>query len=116
MTAYMDIEVPRNASCRIRYQMVDDSGQPIDLTGSSLRLSVRRSAGEGGAPIASATIVIEQGNQGFWEETFTGSDFDEIGGQYEIVRLVYDLKRIESGFETIERRGQIILIPGATYG
>ena len=117
MTAYMDIEVPRNGDYSKTTQLVDDTGAPIDLTDSTMRLQVRRLPGDGGAPVASATVLIEPGNQGWFTETLRGADFAGVDGQYQAVRLAYDLRRVDqTGLITIERRGEIILVPGVSNG
>lgn len=120
MTVLMDIEVPRNGDYSQTSQLVDDSGLPIDLTSNTMTLDIRRLPGDGGAAVASAAIEIEPGIAGIFTETIRGADFASVTslvGQYQIIRLAYDLRRVDGGgLVTIERRGIISLIPGVTYG
>lgn len=117
MTVMMDIEVPRNGDFLRTSQLVDLDGQPIDLTSNSMTLEIRRLAGDGGAPVARGTITILPGIMGYFDELIRGADLAAITGPYEIVRLAYDLRRVDGGgILTIERRGSIILVPGVTYG
>lgn len=120
MTVMMDIEVPRNGDYSRTAQLVDDAGQPIDLTSNTMTLDVRRLPGDGGQPVASAVVQIEPGIAGIFTETIRGADFASVTslvGQYQIIRLAYDLRRVDgAGLITIERRGIISLIPGVTYG
>jgi hypothetical protein len=115
MPVVMDIEVPRNGDYSRTSQLVDDTGAPIDLTGHSLELDVRNFAGEGGPPIATATITIEPSHFGIFDELLHGADFSAVAGAFEKVRLAYDLKRTDpTGVITIERRGAVILMPGVS--
>ena len=113
----MDIEVPRNGDFSRTGQLVDADGLPIDLTGNAMALDIRRLPGDGGAPVASAAVEIEPGIMGYFTETIRGAALATVPGPYEVVRLAYDLRRIDSGgLVTIERRGVINLVPGVTYG
>lgn len=117
MTVMLDIEVPRNGDYSATSQLVDDAGLPIDLTSNSMALDIRRLPGDGGAPVASAVVEIEPGTQGYFTETIKGSSLAGVLGQYEVVRLAYDLRRVDNGgLITVERRGIISLVPGVTYG
>lgn len=117
MPVNMDIEVPRNGSFARTSQLVDDQGEPIDLTSNEMALDIRRLPGDGGAPVGSAAVTIEEGNQGFFTEVIVGSDLAAVAGVYETVRLAYDLRRVDgTGLPTVERRGSILLTPGVTYG
>jgi len=117
MAINMDIEVPRNGDFSRTSQLVDADGFPIDLTSNAMALDIRRLPGDGGAPVASAAVEIEPGIQGFFTETIRGSQLSDVPGQFETVRLAYDLRRVDGGgLVTVERRGVINLVPGVTYG
>lgn len=117
MAVKMDIEVPRNGDFSRTSQLVDTDGLPIDLTSNSMSLDIRRLPGDGGAPVASAAVDIEPGIQGYFTETIRGASLASVPGQYEVVRLAYDLRRVDgAGLATVERRGVLNLVPGVTYG
>lgn len=117
MAVEMDIEVPRNGDWTRQGQLVDASGQPIDLTSNTMRLEIRRLAGDGGAPVAVADVEIEPGVLGHFTETIRGSDLGSVSGEYGVVRFAYDLVRTDStGLRFVERRGFINYVPGVTYG
>jgi hypothetical protein len=110
-----DICVPRNGDYFRTWQLVDDEGAPVDLTGHALVLAVRAAAGEEGEPIASATITIEALPHGNFDVLLHGAHFDDVPGPMEIVRLAYDLKRTDpTGIITVEVRGAVILKPGVS--
>lgn len=117
MAVEMDIEVPRNGDYSRTGQLVDDAGEPIDLTSNTMRLEIRRLAGDGGAPVAVAEVEIEPGIAGYFTETIRGSQLGGLIGTYNVVRLAYDLVRTDgSGLRFVERRGFINYVPGVTYG
>lgn len=117
MPVQMDIEVPRNGDYTREGRLVDDAGLPIDLTGCTMRLEIRRLAGDGGAPVATADIDIEPGIAGRFTETIRGADLGGLTGTFEVVRFAYDLVRIDpDGLRFVERRGFINYVPGVTYG
>lgn len=117
MPVNMDIEVPRNGSFSRTSQLVDDQGEPIDLTSNEMAIDVRRLPGDGGMPVASFAVEVEPGTQGYFTESIVGSAMASVSGVYETVRLAYDLRRVDgAGLPTVERRGTILLTPGVTYG
>jgi hypothetical protein len=117
MPVNMDIEVPRNGSFARTSQLVDDQGEPIDLTSNEMAIDVRRLAGDGGAPVASFDVEVEPGTQGFFTESIVGTSLASVEGPFQTVRLAYDLRRVDgAGLPTVERRGSILLTPGVTYG
>jgi hypothetical protein len=117
VTVELNIEMQRNGDYSRTSQLLDDAGLPIDLTSNSMALDIRRLAGEGGEPVASAAVEIEPGIMGYFTETIRGADLGPLTGDYRTIRLAYDLRRVDgAGLITIERRGILSVIPGVTYG
>lgn len=117
MAVTMDIEVPRNGDFLRTSQLVDDAGAPIDLTGNTLEMEIRRLPGDGGSAVATGTITIWPGIDGYFDELIRGADLGAISGTYAVVRFAYDLRRTHpDGILTVERRGHINYVPGTTYG
>lgn len=117
----MDIEVPRNGDWIREGQLLaalrDGTTEPIDLTGHTMELWIKRLAGDTGAPLATGTITIEPGIEGYYEELIHGADLAAVTGQYNVVALAYDLRRTDpDGLLIVERRGAIYLTPGVTNG
>lgn len=115
MPAEMNIEVPRNGNYFKGWTLEDDLGNPLDITGWTLRLQARPVAGAGGAAIASALISGRDDAQGFFNVRLRGSDFAAVPGSMEIVKLAYDFIAFDAdNIVIVETRGQIHLIPGVT--
>lgn len=114
-TERLDIRVPRNADYHEVWQLSDVDDAPIDLTTEALEMKVRSVAGQG-AVVAEAQVEINDAAAGIFTVTISGSDFDEIDGEAEIVRLAYDLRMTSNdGVKTVPVAGQVILVPGASY-
>lgn len=115
MPLNLDIAVPRNAHYSQDWQLKDNEGNPLDLSGDALELKVRAVAGQG-AVIAAADIDVHDPANGIFTVTLAGSQFVGVQGQSETVRLAYDLRHTFSdGIKYIPVEGQILLTPGATY-
>lgn len=114
MSLDLNIEVPRNGHYCQDWQLADNVGEPIDLTGHALEISVKAVAGQG-ADIASADIDIHAPTDGLFTVTLAGADFSAVDGATEIVRLAFDLKHTDDGgISRIYPRGQIHLMPGVS--
>ncbi|MBB5709355.1 hypothetical protein [Sphingomonas xinjiangensis] len=115
MAADLDIEVPRNGDyCQGWWMEDQETGEPIDITGWTLGLSVRAVAGQGSV-IASAAFRNRDDVAGYFEPLLSGQQFDGVPGANRIVRLAYDFRATDAeGIRVIETRGQIILHPGVT--
>ena len=110
----LDIMVPRNGHYQQDWQLLDNVGEPIDISDDALQLRVRAVAGQGSI-LASAAINPHDPTNGIFTVTLSGADFDSVSGESEIVRLAYDLVHIFSdGKRDIAVRGQIILMPGVS--
>jgi len=118
----IDIEVPRNGHYQENWQIraidFDADGKiiypPIDLTGHTLELDVRLSAGQGSV-VASADIDIWDAVNGNVTITLAGANFSSVQGVAEIVKLAYDLKDIyPDGIIKVYPRGNVLLIPGVS--
>lgn len=110
-----DIEVPRNGDWRRHFVVLDDeSTDRFDITGATIELSVKSRAGDADPPIASATTAIVSGPDGHFTVHLSGDQFNAVSGQFEIVRLAYDLKVTQDGDDNILARGAILLTPGVS--
>jgi hypothetical protein len=115
MTAYLDIEVPRNGDYLRESQLVDVDDNPIDITNSTFVMSVRSAAGASGSVLASFTVTkLEPYAEGRFTEKLSGSALSAVAGAMEVVRLAYDIKRTDAGIVTIEREGAVLLKPGVS--
>lgn len=113
MSRDLDLEVPRNGNYYQEWQLCDSDGEPINLTGATLAMDCRAIAGDTSV-IASAAILLVEPLNGQFTVNWDGSDFDNVEGKTEIVRLAYDLKRIAGGIAEIPVRGHIVLMPEVT--
>jgi len=114
-TSLLDIRVPRNADYFEGWQLNDNEGVALDLTGDTLALSIRAVAGQGPV-LASATINLFDPANGSFTVRIRGSDLSSIDGQSEVVTLAYDLRiTYADGIQDVPVAGQIILTPGVTY-
>ena len=114
-TERMDIRVYRNADYCEDWQLNDNDGAPIDLTGDTLELRIRANAGQGSV-IAAATIDLHDPENGIVTVTIEGAPLSSVAGAGQIVRLAYDLRiTYPDGIQAIPAAGHIILTPGATY-
>lgn len=114
-TERLDINVYRNADYQESWQINDDEGQPIDLTGCAVDMRIRAVAGQGLA-LATPSVTIADATHGVITILILGSSLASVPGQSEIVRLAYDLRlTYPDGVKAIPVEGQINLIPGATY-
>lgn len=113
-TDRLDIRVPRNGDYHEGWQL--HSGvEPIDLTGCTLELFVRYSAGQG-LVLSQASFDIYDRANGLFDLLISGSAFAPVPGPAEVVRLTYDIRlTYPAGIKAIPVEGQIILTPGATY-
>lgn len=114
-TERMDIRVYRNADYREGWQLGDEAGAPLDLTGCSMQMKIRAVAGQGSV-IGSASVTMDDASLGIFTVRIPGSLFTYIPGATEIVRLAYDLVlTYPDGVKAVPVAGQIILTPGVTY-
>ncbi|QJR01711.1 hypothetical protein HH800_05590 [Sphingobium yanoikuyae] len=110
----LDIRVPRNGDYHEGWQL-HSGGEPIDLTGCTLELFVRYSAGQG-LVLSQASFDIYDRANGKFDLLITGSAFGSVPGPAEIVRLAYDIRlTYPDGVKAVPVAGQILLTPGATY-
>ena len=114
-TERMDIRVYRNADYCEDWQLNDNIGAPIDLTGCTLGLSIRANAGQGSVIATGAVILHDPGN-GVFTVFIDGAALSSVAGAGQIVRLAYDLRlTYPDGIQAIPVAGHIILTPGVTY-
>lgn len=122
--AYVPLVQQRNGAEPFTLFFVGPDDTPINLTGVTLTLQVRRAAGLGGSAITTATntgdvtitgIVITDATGGQVMITILGTDFSAFDGVMEDVELAYDLRATKSGVPpTIIMRGPFLLQPGVT--
>lgn len=113
-TERLDIRVNRNADYHEGWQL-HVKGEPIDLTGCTLELFVRYSAGQGSV-LSQASFDIYDRANGLFDLLIAGDTFASVPGPAEVVRLSYDLRlTYPDGVKAVPVAGQILLTPGATY-
>lgn len=121
--AYREIVQQRNGDEPFTLFLYDAEDSPIDLTGVTFNLQVRPAAGDGGTAIVDATnsidpaetgIIITDATGGQILITILGEDFAAVDGEFEDVRLAYDLIATKDGIDTALMRGPFILQPGVT--
>ena len=71
----------------IRYK--DSEGQPIDLTGATAEMEIKKSSYDA-APVIPASIGAITGPDGLIEFTFTTSETITLLGSEQLARFVYD--------------------------
>lgn len=113
-TLQQDIELQRNADYLREYTILDDDGAVLDLTGATFAWDFKMRAGDPDAPIASATVTVIDAPGGIVEVAFSGSDFDAVDGEFELVRLAYDFIGTQDSVSTPLARGYLNLIPGVS--
>lgn len=113
-TERQDLRVPRNGDYHEGWQL-HVKNDPIDLTGCTLELFVRYSAGQGSV-LSQASFDIYDRANGLFDLLIAGGAFAAVPGPAEIVRLAYDLRlTYPDGVKAVPVAGQILLTPGATY-
>jgi hypothetical protein len=115
MAFYLPLTIHRNGAFRRRLAFTEPrTGVPIDLTGATFVLRVRRSAGAPGSPIATASIIVEDAPGGIIEVTLLGSAFSLVEGTQDIVTLAYDLVMTQGGVPRVLAEGPLTLKPGVS--
>ena len=116
MPANMDIEVQRNGSYSQSWTFLDkNTREPLDLTGWTFKLDVKRNAGASEV-IASAVIDQIDIADASINVTIPGSAFSAIEGAQETVTLAYDLLiRDSANLPVVQTRGNVYLTPGVSF-
>ena len=113
-TATLDLQVPRNGDYFAEWQLQDNDGDPIDLTGHALTMNARAVAGDA-AVLASATLAMVEPLTGRFTVRWHGVDFDGFGNVFSLARASYDLKHLfPDGIVEIPVRGQLLIVPEVT--
>lgn len=115
MAAYLDIPIEQGATFTLDLSVTDDAGDPIDLTGYTARMSVKRDARETAALLelttANVRIVITAAS-GLVTLILTAAETAAITTW---TRGVYDLELISAG-GTVTRlcEGAVIILAEVT--
>jgi len=113
LQAPFDIEVQRNASVPIGFQLLDDLTEtPIDITGWTFEMSCSMVAGI--SPFTSFPVVIRDPLYGLFEVSVGGGGFGLVSGDQETARVAYDILATANSETVVALRGTIILKPGVT--
>lgn len=112
---YLAIELERNGTYVESWQITDDEGVAIDVTGWTFAMDVKYAAGESDPPLASATVTVDNAATGELTVQIEGADFAAVDGEKEKVILAYDFVAVESGVPQVYVGGPLILVPGVTY-
>lgn len=109
----LPIRLERNGSWSATLLFKDELGAAVDLAGVTFSGSVRPSAGSSTVYATFAfTVVDESGGQVL--VSLLGSDFDEVPGTQEIVRLAHDAYAVKDGTPAVIFRGETTLDPEVT--
>lgn len=109
-----NIKLQRNADWRRELAIVDDLGDPLDLTGATFKLEVKYREGDPDPPLATANITVVDAPGGIIEAHLSGDQFAAVPGANELVNLAYDLIGTQDGDDTALARGYVILTPGVS--
>lgn len=114
MTEIRDLELQRNATLTLEFEVQDATGTALDITGDTFKLDVKARAGDADPPLASATIAVLDAPTGLISIYLEGSDFSAVAGAFETVRLAYDLIGTIDGKDVPLMRGTLLLVPGVS--
>lgn len=114
MAAYLPLEVARNGVFGALLTMTDLENAPLDLTGTTFRMTVRYAAGSAGNPLLVVTPEIVDADAGEVEVLLDGRQLAGVPGPMEPVELAYDLIAIQGTTQMPLVEGPLLLKPGVS--
>lgn len=117
MPARLDIAMQRNEDFARAFTVTDDAGEPIDLTGYTIRLQIKDRL-DNTTVIQSAVVTITGASEGMFDVVIdggTGSALASYGDPLLSYELPYDLIATDdAGRATALIAGYLILSRGVT--
>ena len=113
--AVLDLFQQWNEDYAAEYELIDDlTGTPLDLTGCTISMQVRRAPGVTGDPLLSATcVIVGDPANGKWSETIGRAVIKTATGGPDTVSWAYDVLITDAaGLRKIWRRGAFVVAPG----
>ncbi len=112
---YLPITVERNGSYLEGWQITDDAGAPLDITGWTFEMAVKYAAGDADPPLALFTVTVVDLPTAQLEVKLLGSALVAVPGEHETVKLAYDfIAKDAANVPSAYVKGPIYLEPGVS--
>lgn len=107
----VDIEVARNTTTPIGFQLWDEVSQlPLDITGFSFTCSIALADGE--KAIISHNVDISDAENGEFNIVFDGRSYQAVPGMKELSKATYQIIADDGDAPVTALRGAIFIVPG----